>query len=123
MLLHTIKGPTNFQDLHTFEGKVCETYRKACHLHSQLEDDGHWDATLKEAAATQTPVQTRQLFAIMLQTCGLSSPMQLWEKHTECMAEDILLKVQKQNPQEDINYNDTIFNKALIRMEDQIIAL
>ncbi|XP_034044527.1 uncharacterized protein LOC117526576 [Thalassophryne amazonica] len=106
LLLHTVTGPTSFEDLRTFEGEVCTTYREACAKHGLLEDDAHWDQTLEEAAATRHSRQLRQLFAIMLITCGMAEPLQLWEKHRDSMAEDILYRVQRQSSTE-INYSGT----------------
>ncbi|XP_073518740.1 uncharacterized protein [Phyllobates terribilis] len=68
MLLHVVKGPTSFSDLKKVGGHVCETFTEACQRKGLLENDGHWDITLSEAAATQTPKRLRHLFAIILTT-------------------------------------------------------
>ncbi|KAL8587525.1 hypothetical protein ACOMHN_000931 [Nucella lapillus] len=89
LLLHQVKGPTSFEDLRTFEGRLCNTNREACLLHGLLEDDEHWNLTLEDAAATKHPKQMRQLFAIMMHTCELSNPVDLWNNHKESLSEDI----------------------------------
>ena len=81
LLLHTVTGPTSFQDLLRFEDHICLTYRDACLRHGLLEDDEHWNKTLEEAATTHIPAQLRQLFVIMLQVCALTNPLQLWNTH------------------------------------------
>ena len=91
LLLHTIKGPTSFEALITVNGQVCATFREACQLRGFLEDDTHWDASMLEAAAGQSPARLRNLFAILLTTCGLSNPGQLWESHKESLTEEIIM--------------------------------
>ncbi len=71
MLLHIIRGPKSFNDLKTVNGEICETFREACFQRGLLEDDIHWESTMKEATIASTPFQLRNLFAIMLHTvCG-----------------------------------------------------
>ena len=50
-----MNGPTSFHDLRTVNGHICETFREACNKRDLLEDDNHWNATLTEAAATDSP--------------------------------------------------------------------
>ncbi len=123
LLLHTVRGPISFEDLRTFEREICTTYREACSKHGLLEDDAHWDQTLEEAAATRVPRQIRHLFAIMLMTCSLAEPLQLWEKHRDSMAEDILHRVQRQSPGEEIHYNDDIYNEALLELHNHVQSM
>ena len=59
-----------------------------------LEDEGHWSATLEEAALSRSPRILRNLFGTMIVTCGLGNPKRLWDKHKESLAEDILLEVR-----------------------------
>lgn len=98
LLLHKVRGPKSFQDLKTVDGHVCDTFRQACQLHGLLEDDQHWEATLTEAAVSSSAFQLRNLFGIMLQSCDLSSPRQLFDNHKEDFCEDILHRVQRENP-------------------------
>lgn len=123
LLLHTVKGPTSFEDLRSYEGEICVTYREACLRHGLLEDDEHWNQTLSEAAAVQMPCQLRQLFAIMLQFCHPSNPVQLWEDHKESLAEDFYNVAKRQNPTVDVAYTDFIFNKALRDIRRKIQAI
>ena len=97
LLLHHVDGPTTFHDLRTVNGHICETFREACNERDLLEDDNHWNATLTEAAATYSPNKLRYLFAIMMCSCGLSNPKQLWETHKDSLSEDILHHVQQEN--------------------------
>ncbi|KAK3894468.1 hypothetical protein Pcinc_001774 [Petrolisthes cinctipes] len=123
LLLHHVRGPTSFEDLRTHEGHVCGTYREACLLYGLLEDDEHWNLTLQDAAATKHPKQMRQLFAIMLHTCEMSNPAFLWENHKESLSEDIHYRVQCENPDMEVLYNNDILNEALVDVQDRLQAL
>ncbi|GFU14659.1 uncharacterized protein TNCV_2942851 [Trichonephila clavipes] len=81
MLLNVINDPTNFLDLKTVDGQEFETFRQACEKLRLLEDDNHWDATMEWAVLCRSPSQKRELFAILICTCGLSNPLQLWDKY------------------------------------------
>ncbi|GBL91003.1 hypothetical protein AVEN_184396-2-1, partial [Araneus ventricosus] len=88
-----------------------------------LEDDENWNKVLEKEVAFRLPKILRNLFAVMLQTCSMSSPKQLWMDHKKNLSEDILhqARIQKQNM--DLDYCDAIFNRALIDIEDKIILL
>lgn len=62
MLLHTVRGPTSFNDLRTVEGVLHLTYQSACRALGLLEDDSHWDETLREAFVSYSPSKLHQLF-------------------------------------------------------------
>ncbi|XP_070203407.1 uncharacterized protein [Littorina saxatilis] len=123
LLLHSLQGPTSFQNLRTVDDQVCSTYKQACQLRGLLEDDAHWNSTLEEAAATQTPDRLRNLFAIMLHNCELANPQELWDNHKESMAEDIIHRAQLQNPQVQLAYTDNIFEAALVLLQDKVRSL
>lgn len=123
LLLHKIRGPTSFLDLKTVDGYICETYREACQRLGLLENDNHWEYALEEAAQTANANQIRQLFAIILTSCNPSNPNQLWMKYRESMSDDILAEMRRNHPDLEINFNDDIFNRALILLEDRCIEI
>jgi hypothetical protein len=123
LLLHTIKGPTSFEALRTVNGRVCATFREACQLNGLLEDDEQWDATMAEAATAQSPAKLRNLFVILLITCGPTNPGQLWESYKESLAEDILRKARRQNPGMNLDYTPDMFNQALTILEDKALEM
>jgi hypothetical protein len=49
LLLVNVRGPTSFQQLRTVDGVLCGTYREACQHLGLLENDTHWEHTLKDA--------------------------------------------------------------------------
>ncbi|GBP57533.1 ATP-dependent DNA helicase PIF1 [Eumeta japonica] len=123
MLLHEIRGPTNFTDLRTIDGYICHTYREACQRLGLLENDNHWELTLQEATLTASAEQIRELFAIILTTCNPSNPKQLWDSFKRNMSDDILYQIRQANPELTIEFNDDIFNETLIRLEDKCLAI
>lgn len=123
MLLHEVIGPTSFDALKTVDGVVAETFKQACQLRGLLEDDAQWHRTLKEAATTRSPGMLRCLFAVMLQTCAMSNPLELWFAYREFMAEDLLYRARIVSGNIDLSYDDDIFNTALILIEDKVRVL
>ena len=72
LLLTTVKGPVSFEDIKTVNGVICNTYKKACAMLDLLEDDEHWDNTLKEASISRSPRIIRELFAMMICHCEIT---------------------------------------------------
>ena len=124
MLLHNVRGPTSFSDLRTVEGTECSTYREACQKLGLLEEDKHWDTTMKEAELVSSPAQVRSLFSIILTTCSPSDPKGLWEKYREAMSEDILLAIQRKAPSHaKLGFSAEIFSRALVALEDRCLSM
>ena len=123
LLLHEVKGPTSFDDLKTVDGQMCDSFKEACRLRGLLDDDIHWDKTLEEASVTRCASMLRHLMAIMIVTCNLSDPLQLWTNHKESLSEDILLQVRRQSLQHEVPYTDVIFNQALVCLDDKVMEL
>ncbi|XP_063920741.1 uncharacterized protein LOC135135573 [Zophobas morio] len=59
LLLHQVRGPTSFSDLKTTDGVVYPTYQSSCKALGLLVDDKHWNATMEEAALTDSPFKLR----------------------------------------------------------------
>ncbi|XP_060801784.1 uncharacterized protein LOC132902069 [Amyelois transitella] len=121
MLLHHVRGPTSFRDLKKLGDQEFLTFREACEARGLLENNNHWDITMEEAVQCRSASKVRELFAILIATCGLSNPQRLWEKYKNDMADDILHRLQIQNP--NVSYNDLIYNEALTMIEDQLINI
>ncbi|GBM83438.1 hypothetical protein AVEN_253783-1 [Araneus ventricosus] len=121
LLLHTIREPTSFTDLKTVEARVCETYREACLKLGLLEDDQHWDSTLKEASLTRFPPQFRDLFALIITTCAPTNPSSLWQTYKNRLSEDILQQKRRENPDIDLHYISQIYNETLILLENKCL--
>ncbi len=69
MLLTVVKGPTSFEDLHTYDGVVHQNFKLACIARGLLDSDEQWDHSLTEAELWQGGSQLRQLFVCILLHC------------------------------------------------------
>ncbi|KAE9540849.1 hypothetical protein AGLY_004094 [Aphis glycines] len=116
MLLHVIKGPISFASLRTVQGVTYDTFQEACKAMGLLEDDLQWENTLSEATVCCTSPSIRYLFAILIVFCQVTDPIRLWQNHRASMAEDVLFRKQKECPSDDINYDENIFNEALLEL-------
>ena len=123
LLLHIVRGPTFFDDLRVVDGQMCCSFKEACSLRGLLEDGAHWKETLEQAAVSHSPVKLRNLFAVMIVSCGLGNPMQLWTEQRESLAEDVPNRARQENPGLNITYTDAMFNQALILLEDKVMEL
>lgn len=61
-----------------------------------LENDSHWDQTLKDAVISSKAKQIGTLFFIILFTCVPSTPIDLWNKYKHHMAKDIFHQMRLQ---------------------------
>ncbi|XP_049315847.1 uncharacterized protein LOC125779250 [Bactrocera dorsalis] len=123
LLLVNVHGPQSFKHLRTVNGQLCATYREACqHLHL-LEDDTHWDATLRDASIVSPPIQIRMLFAIIISTCFPSNPLELWNKYKDFMAEDILIRLRHRSNDPALLLTLEMYNEALIMIEDLCLTI
>ncbi|XP_075125698.1 uncharacterized protein LOC142198565 [Leptodactylus fuscus] len=116
MLLNEVRGPTNFDSLKTIDGRQCATFTEACQARGLLENDNHWDKTMEEAVLCRSASKLRELFAILLCACGLSNPLELWNKYKEALSEDIRHRLQ-------CTHEDIIINEALKLLQDKIMDL
>ena len=91
LLLHHVKGPHSFESLKTINGIIYPTYKEACRILGLLIDDKHYELALSEAATVHSAPKLRNLFAILLSSCGLSDPIRLWELNKEHFSKDILI--------------------------------
>ena len=75
---------------------------------------------MQDAAISKSAHQMRQLFAIMLTMCGISDPVALWHLFKDEMAEDILHQYRQRCNINNLNFNEEIYNRALVAIEDCI---
>ena len=88
VLLHHVEGAKSFTDLRTVDGVACATYREACVRRGLLQDDREWRECLREAASSQTGLQMRCLFCIILEYNSPEDPRALWEEFKHAFMED-----------------------------------
>ena len=120
MLLHEVLGPCSFADLRRFENQLLPTYCEAAAKTGILENDQQWDDTLEEAAVVRAHKQLRQLFAIMLLTCGMSNPKDLWDKHKESLAENFHHRCRREGMDVQVEFSELTFNETLVDLENPL---
>jgi hypothetical protein len=101
VLLHHVEGAKSFTDLRTVDGVPCPTYREACVRRGLLQDDREWRECLREAASSQTGLQMRCLFCIILEYNSPEDPRALWTEFKAAFMEDKVyaarMAVQREN--------------------------
>ncbi|GFR04659.1 ATP-dependent DNA helicase [Trichonephila clavata] len=105
------------------EIKPCSTYTEACQVLGLLEDDSHWYQVMEEAAVSVTSTTPYLLCHFGCCVCGLNKPITLWENHKEDMTVDSLHQARRNNPTENIEYCDALFNNTLLILEDKILSI
>ena len=123
MLLLKVRGPTCFKDLRTVDGVEYATFHATCLALGLLENDNQWDETLKEAKESDSPSKIRTLFAVILSFCEPSNPQALWESYKDCMSENVLNRLRRENPQMTLDFTEDIYNEALIIIEDKVLEM
>jgi hypothetical protein len=93
LLLH-VKGAQSFQDIRTFDGVICPTFREAAMARSLMEDDKEWHQCLQEAAMFQMASSLRHLFALILVHCSPSDPLRLWTSFSRDFSGDFLYRLR-----------------------------
>ncbi|UYV65707.1 hypothetical protein LAZ67_3005188 [Cordylochernes scorpioides] len=66
LLLFHIRGPCSFQSMRTVEGVIHTTFQMACKALGLLEDDSHWNETLKEASICRNAASVRAFFFLLI---------------------------------------------------------
>lgn len=89
ILLSVVKGPRSFEDIITFNGEICETFKEACIARRLLEEDDEWHMAIEEASKFASGAEVRKLFVTLLLYCHVTEPEKLWEKNFEYLCERI----------------------------------
>ena len=58
-LLYRVKSSTSCEALRTVNGQVCATFCEVYQIRRLLDDDVHWNPTMIEAVAAQSPARLR----------------------------------------------------------------
>ena len=123
LLLHHIRGPQSFAELKTVEGDLCSSFREACFRLGLLEDDNQYHLAMQEASVSNSASSLRSLFAVILTWCEPSNPLDIYEHHKEHMAEDFLHQQRTRLNDNDLSFNDDIFNLALNDLQDKVLSM
>ena len=123
LLLHHIREPQSFAELKTVEGDLCSSFREACFKLGLLEDDNQYHLAMQEASVSNSASSLRSLFAVILTWCEPSNPLDIYEHHKEHMAEDFLHQQRTRLNDNDLSFNDDIFNLALNDLQDKVLSM
>ena len=123
LLLHHTRGPRSFAELKTVEGDLCSSYHEACFRLGLLEDDNQYHLAMQEASVSNSASSLRPLFAVILTWCEPSNPLDIYERHKEHMAEDFLHQQRTRLNDNDLGFNDDIFNLALNDIQDKVLSM
>jgi hypothetical protein len=87
-LLTKVKGVVSFEDFHTVNDVVHDTFKSACIALALYDSDDEWNACLKKVVGMQTSAQLRSLFLTILAFNVLGEPRMLWDKYKEHICDD-----------------------------------
>jgi DNA replication protein DnaC len=95
-LLTTVKGPTSWEDLRTFDGTLYSTFHAACLARGLLQNDDEWRQCLSEASLTHVGESLRRLFSLILRHCEPSQPDILWGEFRGNLCDDLDHRLQRE---------------------------
>ena len=95
-LLTTVKGPTSWENLRTFNNILYPTFHAACLARGLLENDDEWRQCLLEASLTHVGESLRRLFSLILRHCQPSQPDILWQQFRENLCDDLGRRLQRE---------------------------
>ena len=123
LLLHHIRGLQSFVELKTVEGDLCSSYHEACFRLGLLEDDNQYHLAMQEASVSNSGSSLRSLFAVILTWCEPNNPLDIYKRHKKHMAEDFLHQQRTRLNDNDLDFNDDIFNLALNNFQDKVLSM
>ena len=117
MLLHHdhCRGKTSFQDMMTFEGRVCESYQAVCREIGLLSDDQEWALVLTEAAVTKLCSQIRELYVVILRFCFPADPKKLFDDFWADWTDDF----KQMGDRRGLNFTEDQL-KTMVRLDIQV---
>ena len=107
----------------TVEGNLCSSFREACFRLGLLKDDNQYHLAMQEAAVSNSAASLRSLFAAILTWCKPSNPLDIYDHHKESIAEDFLHQQRTRLGNNDLSFNDDIFNLALNDLQDRVLSM
>ncbi|XP_038711761.1 uncharacterized protein LOC120005955 [Tripterygium wilfordii] len=118
ILLSHIKGPTNFIDVRTVNGKVYNTFKDACNAMGLIGNDKEWHEAMKEAANWATSKQLRNLFVTMILFCEVVDANDLFQASVQNLGEDVVYQLRQKLGMSTINISETeTTNRVLVELQ------
>ncbi|CAM9926560.1 unnamed protein product, partial [Phaeothamnion confervicola] len=117
LLLHHVRGATNYEDVRRIDGVIRSTFEEACRRRGLLLDDREWNECMTEAAMLRLPHQLRQLFVTILCNCHPQRPEQLWNAHRDAMTEKLLHRARQRQNAPTLSFTTAMYNAVLAELE------
>ena len=96
-------------------------YQNACYVSS---NEAAWRILEFPIHERDPPVQQlASLCSLILTWCEPSNPLDIYEHHKESMVEDFLHQQCTQLGNNDLSFNDDIFNLALNDLQDRVLSM
>lgn len=90
-----VRGAMSSEDVRTYEGIVCSSYREACQARGLVGDDTEWVALFDEAVWA-TAYQLRNMFMAVVSYCDLGNVRVIFDTYIlevqTCKIDDLTLK-------------------------------
>jgi len=124
-LLFYVRGATCFEDMRTFVGEVCKTFRDACLRRNLLADDKEWDRCMNENKDNMTAGELRHLLFLIFVECQPSDPYNLFFSYADVLSDDYLLRLIKhdENTETTELHKTSASFEALFDIEKRMFAV
>ena len=124
-LLRYCKGATCYDDLKTFKGRVCSTFKECCELSGFLNDDQYLRCLLTDFMMQQNCAKLRELFCTLLISNGSFDAKPLWDEFKIGLSADIQLNNQSllMSLRPESYLLKIKFNRALCIISEQLSAV
>ncbi|XP_031120315.1 uncharacterized protein LOC116023454 [Ipomoea triloba] len=117
-LLNVVRGPTNFDDIKSYQGVVYPSFRDACYARGLLDDDREYIDAINEASLWSTAQAMRKLFVVLLTSNLVNRPENVWCQVWHHLAEDVQFNRRRLFRRDDLCLSDDDKkNLALIEIE------
>ncbi|XP_031127489.1 uncharacterized protein LOC116029578 [Ipomoea triloba] len=117
-LLNVVRGPTNFDDIKSYQGVVYPSFMDACYARGLLDDDREYIDAINEASLWSTATAMRKLFVVLLTSNLVNRPENVWCQVWHHLAEDVLFNRRRLFSNDDLSLSDDEKkNLALIEIE------
>ena len=78
---------------------------------------------MREVAVSYSAASLHSLFAVILTWCEPSNRLDIYDNHKESISEDFLHQQRTRLGNNDLNFNDDIFNLALNDLQDKVLSM
>jgi len=119
-LLTTVKGPTSWQDLRSFEHVEYPTFHAACLARGLLENDDEWRECLEDASLTHLGRSLRELYCLILRHCHPSQPDLLWLDFRHNLCDDLGRRLQTMRHTEQVVELEDIYDFGLFLIDEEL---